>query len=253
MTAASLVVRPVRFTDNLDAMRAFYECIGLRARIESERGGWVDMVAGAGMVALHSAATSDVGAAAGETRLSFEVDDARELAKQLDDGGVPDVVVYDEAYGLVLRFADPLGDTLVADGRTSDLYGYRLHQADPDPRLRVLAVRFTDPQGSYAGFLERLGLPLREGDEWFAVHAAPGDGGLVGLHHVYDGELPIVPSPGAVHLTFETTEALASVRDRLIGAGYADAAITTDEFVSLVSVTDPDGRECQIHAAPTDT
>lgn len=245
----ALVVRPVRFTDDIEAMRAFYLCIGLRPRIESERGGWVDMVAGGGMVALHSAATSTSSARPGQTSLSFEVDDVREVATGLEAAGV-EVTVYDEAYGQVLQLTDPDGDPLIADGRSSDLYGYRLHEAEADPRLRVLAVRFTDPKGPYGGFLEAIGLPLREGDEWFAVHAGPGDAGLVGLHHVYDGELPIVPAPGAVHLTFETSEPLEDVRDRLVAGGYDDAGISTDEFVSLVRVTDPDGRECQVHAAP---
>jgi hypothetical protein len=245
-----LVVRPVRFTDQLLPMRRFYETIGMRPRVESERGCWVDLVAGAGMVALHSAASSDSGAAEGETRLAFEGDDVRRFADRLRDAGLPEVVVYDEAYGEVLKLKDPVGDTLVVDGRSTDLYGYRLHQADPDERLRVMPVRFTPPLGEYADFLERLGLPRREGDEFFAVHAGPDDAGQIGLHHVYEGELPIVPGEAAVHLTFETTEDLTSVRDRLLAAGYADAAITTDEFVSLVSVTDPDGQECQIHAGP---
>lgn len=248
---SALIVRPVRFTDKVAELRAFYECIGLRARIESERGGWVDMVAGAGMVAIHAAATSSLGHAQGETTLSFEAEDVSSIAETLERAGVAGVSVYDEAYGRVLEFTDPLGNKLVADDRPTDLYGYRLLQAEPDERLRVLAVCFTDPTGPYADFLEALGLPQREGDEWFAVHAAPGDGGLVGLHHVYDGELPIVPGPGAIHLTFETTEPLDSVRDRLHVAGHSDAAITTDEFVSVVSVTDPDGLECQIHAAPS--
>lgn len=246
----SLVVRPVRFSDNLDAMRAFYETVGLKPRIESERGGWVDLVAGAGMVALHSAAGSALDHTQGETALSFEADDLPALAERLKASGLDDVVVYDEAYGQVLQVRDPLGDLLAVDGRATDLYGYRLHQADPDERLRVMPVRFTDPRGPYAEFASKLGLARRQGDEWFAIHAAPGDGGLVGLHHVYDGGLPIVPGAGAVHLTFETTEPLESVRDRLLAAGYADAAITADEFVSLVSVTDPDGLECQIHAGP---
>jgi len=42
MTA--IVVRPVRFTDNIEPMQAFLELIGLRPRIESVGGGWVDLV-----------------------------------------------------------------------------------------------------------------------------------------------------------------------------------------------------------------
>ena len=63
-----IVVRPLRFSADVPAMRAFLETLGLRSRIESERGGWVDMVAGRGMVALHDAASSSTGAKARDTR-----------------------------------------------------------------------------------------------------------------------------------------------------------------------------------------
>ena len=45
-----VVIRPLRFTADVGAMRAFLEALGLRSRIESERGGWVDMLTGRGMV-----------------------------------------------------------------------------------------------------------------------------------------------------------------------------------------------------------
>jgi hypothetical protein len=177
--------------------------MGLRARIESERGGWVDMV-----------------------------------ADQLRSAGIPDVVVIDEAYGRVLRSTGPIGDPVVADERSRDLYGYTWHRAEPDERLRVMPVRFTDPQGPYGAFLDQFGLTRQgTGDEYFAIHAGDSDSGQVGLHYTFDGELPIPPGPAAVHLTFETSEALDEVRDRLREAGYADAEISRDEFVALVRVT----------------
>ncbi len=81
-----VVIRPLRFTDDVQAMRAFLETLGLRSRIESERGLWVDMVAGRGMVALHDAASNTSGAGPGETRLAFEADDIDELKDRLDGG-----------------------------------------------------------------------------------------------------------------------------------------------------------------------
>jgi hypothetical protein len=238
----------VRFTDNIDEMRAFLEILGLRARIESERGGWVDMVAGYGIVALHDAATSDTGGVSGETRLSFEADDLDELARRLDAAGVADVTVYDEAYGRSLRCRDPLGDEIRVDGRSDDLFGYALHEAEGDERWRVMPVRFTDPHGPYGGFLVALGL-VRQGapDESFVIHVGPQDAGQVGLHHTYEGELPLVPGPGAVHLTFETTEPLDEVADRLVGKDFEDAVVTSEDWGSMLTVTDPDGREMQVH------
>lgn len=78
-----VVMRPLRFSADVPAMRAFLETLGLRSRIESERGGWVDMVAGSGMVALHDAAGSSTGAKAGDTGLSFEADDIDDLKDRL--------------------------------------------------------------------------------------------------------------------------------------------------------------------------
>jgi predicted enzyme related to lactoylglutathione lyase len=245
MTA--IVVRPVRFTDSIEPMRAFLELLGMRVRIESQRGGWYDLVAGAGMVGLHRAAQSSSGHAHGETTLSFEADDCATLAERLRSAGVPDVVVYDEAYGQVLTCTDPLGDIIAVDGRSRDLYGYTLHQARAEERLAVQPVRFTDPLGPYAAFLDQLGF-IRRGhaDEFFATHGGDGDSGLVGLHYVYDGDLPIVPGAGAVHLTFTTTEPIGDVAKRLSAAGF-EPTVTHEEFGSVLSVIDPDGLEVQVH------
>jgi predicted enzyme related to lactoylglutathione lyase len=244
---SAVVVRPVRFTDHLEPMRAFLETIGLRVRIESQRGGWYDLVAGAGMVGLHSAADSTLGHAQGETCLSFEADDCEIVAEQLRSAGVPDVVVFDEAYGQVLTCTDPKGDTISVDGRSRDLYGYTLHQARPDERLSVQPVVFTDPQGPYRSFVGQFGFtPIASSDEYFATCAADGDAGLIGLHYVYDGELPIVPGPGAVHLTFTTTEPINEVGERLTSAGF-EPTITVEDFGSILSVIDPDGLEVQVH------
>ena len=36
-----IVVRPIRFTDDVNAMQGFLETLGLRPRIAAEAGGWV--------------------------------------------------------------------------------------------------------------------------------------------------------------------------------------------------------------------
>ena len=46
----ALVVRPIRFIDDVPAMRAFLELIGLRPRVESTEGLWLDLLAGAEVV-----------------------------------------------------------------------------------------------------------------------------------------------------------------------------------------------------------
>lgn len=246
---SKIVVRPLRFTDNVSQMRAFLEVIGLRPRIEAEGGGWVDMVAGGGMVALHSAADSDSGGLPGQTRLSFEADDVHLLASALKDAGVTDVSVYDESYGRVLVCRDPLGEEIHIDGHSDDLYGYRLHPLHVDIPLTVVPVRFTDPQGGYANFLGALGLVLRgEANEHYSTYAAEnGDHGLVGLHRRDSTDFPgLVAGPGAVKLNFETTEPLGAVMQRLVGNGF-EASVRHQDFGSSITVVDPDGQEVQIH------
>lgn len=250
---SAIVVRPVRFTDNVKAMQRFLEALGLRPRIEAEAGGWVDMVAGGGMVALHSAETSATGGKPGQTSLSFEADDLTGLAKQLHEAGIDDVALYDEAYGQVLTCPDPLGDEIHVDGRSGDLYGYRLHPLAQPSSLRVSPVRFTDPQGPYGGLLAALGLTRRgESNAYYVTYAAAdGDHGLVGLHYVYADELPTVEKPGAatVQLSFETSEALDDVARRLAESGF-EAPITREDFGSFLTVTDPDDQQVQIHESP---
>lgn len=246
-----LVVRPVRFTDDVPAMRRFLETIGLVPRIEAEAGGWVDMVSGGGMVALHSAASSNTGGQPGQTTLSFEADDVDALASALSAAGCPGVSVHDESYARVLEVTDPLGDPVVVDERSDDLYGYRTHDGSPREGLRVVPVRFTDGARDYARFLRALGL-TGEPDESYALFAASGGAhGYVGVHHVYDEVLPIVVGNGASsHLTFTTPEDMDDVAARLRAAGYEDARVTREDFGDFVTVTDPDGQTVQVHEAP---
>jgi hypothetical protein len=141
-----VVVRPVRFTDDVTALRAFLTELGLVARIESERGGWVDMVAGSGMVALHDAASSDIAARPGDTSLSFACADAGRLVDRLHSAGLGDAHVIDEAYGRSAVVPDPDGGVLVADEVPHDLYGFRRLDGEVDGRLQVRVVRTTaDP------------------------------------------------------------------------------------------------------------
>lgn len=249
-----IVVRPVRFTDHVKAMQRFLELLGLRPRVESTAGGWVDMVCGAGMVALHDAASSESGAPSGQTTLSFEADDIDALAARLVEAAVPDVAVYDESYGRVLTCTDPLGDPLAVDERADDLYGYVVHPMAPSSSLRVSPVRFTDPSGDYGRFLSALGLTVRgAADEWYATYAAAGgDHGLVGLHRTADdaGEIPgVVAGRTAVKLNFESPEPVDDLADRLRDEGY-DAEVRHESFGSFVIVVDPDGQRVDIHPAP---
>lgn len=248
MNQTAVVVRPLRFTDHIDAMRAFLEVLGLRPRVESEAGGWIDLVAGAGMVALHGAETSDTGGQPGETRLSFECGDLESLASRLKRAGYGDANVWDESYGRVLSVTDPLGDQLWVDGYDGDNYGFRVHEPERDRRWSVLPVRFADPAGPVGDFLTALGLPPRaEGaNEHWRVWG--GHTGLVALH-TPAADNGIVEGPAAVRLSFETAEPLDEVAQRLSAAGHP-AQVRPEVFGEALYVRDPDGQEVVIHHPP---
>ncbi|MGI8700200.1 MAG: VOC family protein [Nocardioidaceae bacterium] len=254
----SVVVRPVRFTDNVDSMRAFLITLGLQPRVESVSGGWVDMVAGGGaspgggMVALHSARDSARQAPSGLTSLSFEAGDVDVLAKRLGAAGVPDVTVYDEAYGRVLSCRDPLGDEIAVDERSTDLYGYRVNESGhAKAGWQVLAARFTDPLGPYGAFLEALGMQRRGGSSaHFAAYGFSGGAhGAVGLHPPTDKAGPHLDEPGAIRLSFQTTEPLAAVAARL-EANRVPVLQRQEAFGFVLEISDPDGIAVEVFAAP---
>jgi len=122
-------VRPVRFTDDVAAMRRFLEALGLRPRIASDNGGWVDFLTKeSGGAALHEAATATSGYNAGETSLSFESEEPLEAVRdRLHAAGFADAHIIDEAYGRTLVVTDPDGVRVSVDEVQDDLYGY--HEA----------------------------------------------------------------------------------------------------------------------------
>jgi hypothetical protein len=209
-----VVLRPLRFTADVPAMRRFLETLGLKSRVESEHGGWVDMVAGRGMVALHDSASSATGAKSGETGLSFEADDIEELKERLQAAGYPDATVWDEAYGRVLSVTAPVDAVIWVDQRNDDLYGYKLHDAKPDERWSVTPTLQVSDRDTWQHFLETLG-----GDSTQLVSFGPPAAELV------------------VQLGLSTTESLAEVEQRLAQAGYLPTAIG-----SGLTVEDPDGQ-----------
>jgi hypothetical protein len=207
------VIRPLRFTADVEAMRSFLETLGLRSRIESERGGWVDMVTGRGMVALHDAATSSTGGRPGQTTLSFEADAIDELKDRLEQAGFGDATVFDEAYGRVLSVTGPDGVVIWIDERAEDLYGYKLHTAKADDRWSVTPYLVGAEEAGWRRFLGGIGAPV-------SVLFGPAEDEF------------------AVRLDLTTTEDLSEVQRRA-GGTRTDAGL---------ELTDPDGQLVVIHA-----
>lgn len=210
-----VVIRPLRFTADVEAMRAFLERLGLRSRIESERGGWVDMLAGRGMVALHDAATSSTGGQAGQTTLSFEADKIDELKDRLEQVGFVDATVFDEAYGRVLSVTGPDGVVIWVDERADDFYGYKLHNPHADERWTVTPYLTGAEEPSWRRFLDGLGADS-------SVRFGPAGDEF------------------AVRLDLTTSEDLDEVQSRLTGA-----QVTRTE--SGLEVVDPDGQLVVVH------
>lgn len=252
----SLTVQPLRFTDNIDDMTRLLTALGLSVSVTSDKGGWVVLAGRAGTVALHSAADSDRGAQQGETCLSFEETELDALARQLVASGFgnadhPDEsMVYDEAYGRAITITVD-GEELTINGRSDDLYGYSSTGVESGPEagdLRVTPIRFVADQTDDRRLLESLGFSLvGEADPHFTQLALPDAGGSVCLHYPYTDELPIVPGPFAIQLTFETTAPLPEIVQRAESAGAA-AKLNESEFGDFVTITDPDGQQIQVHS-----
>ncbi len=154
-----ITLRPLRFTDQVEAMTAFATDLGLVARIESVSGGWVDLVAGGGGgFALHEAAASDTRQPAGRTGLSFECADADALATRVRAAGY-EAVVYDEGYARAVSLTAPDGTQVLGDERQTDLHGYLEHPtAQADPSVQVGARVVTPDPAAYREWLGVLGL-----------------------------------------------------------------------------------------------
>ncbi len=251
-TTADLVVRPVRFTDDVPAMQAFLELLGLRPRIVAERGGWVDLVSAAGMVALHSAADSTLGARPGETSLSFEVADAEATRDRLVAAGF-DAAVVDESYGRDVVVTDPTGHELLINEQATDLYGYRrLHPTDGSaatsdraPLLAgVVPVCFADDTETFHRFLVALGLTGQPDPDYAAYDA--GGHGWVGVHAAEPSDDHDTAT--ALSLAVEP-DRFDALEQRLRAAGL-DVTRRDQPFGSSLVLVDPDGQSVEVHPTP---
>lgn len=242
-----VVVMPLRFTDSVPDMSNFLVLLGFSPRV-SRAESWVDLVGGAGMVALHGAAVSDSGARSGESGLSFEVDDVDVLAARLAVGGYPDAEIVDEAYGRVLQVRDSTGTQVTFNERSRDLYGYHLDDPTPQHGIVAMPLWFGPPAGPFADRLAAAGLErLDEGDdEWWRVWSSPA-GGLIALHASVDEQMP-----GSVQLGFRSEEPLTDLAARLAAAGHSEVSIS-DEFGGELTVVDPDGQDVLVQTVAAST
>jgi len=240
--ATDIAVMPLRFTDQVARMRDFLTLLGFSSRV-SRAESWVDLVGGAGMVALHGAVVSESGARPGETGLTFEVGDVDLLAARLTAAGFENVEIYDEAYGRVLRVGDHDAERITFDEHADDLYGYHVDDPRPEHGIVAMPLWFGPPVSGFADLLAGAGFArLDEGDDqWWRVWSSPG-GGLVALHPSVEDR-----AAGSVQLGFRTEEPLADLAARLIAAGHTEVTVS-GEFGGELTVIDPDGQKVLVQA-----
>ncbi|TDD17579.1 VOC family protein [Kribbella turkmenica] len=211
---SGVVIRPLRFTNDVEAMCVFLETLGLRPRIESERGVWFELLAGRGMVALHDAASSSTGGQHGQTDLAFESEDVDALKERLESAGYDDATVFDEAFGRVLSLTGPDGQKIWIDERSKDLYGYKRHESSPDERWSVTPGLAVADQAGWERFLRTLGV---ESPVYF-----------------------VTADDFEVQLELTTTEGLDDVERRMTGYQVTRAG-------GRLEIVDPDGRLVVVH------
>ncbi|MGW4527153.1 VOC family protein [Amycolatopsis sp. NPDC004378] len=98
-------VMPIRYSENVEALTRFYEALGLSVGSVSRPGGWVELPAAGGMLALHRSEADT-----GRCELAFEADEPLEgVAARLKAAGFEPGPVIDEGFGSSLRVEDPDG------------------------------------------------------------------------------------------------------------------------------------------------
>ncbi len=112
-------VMPIRYSSDVVAMTRFYRALGLQSGPVSRPGGWVELPAEGGMLAIHEASGED----AGRCELAFEVDEPLEdVAERMRAAGFEPGPVIDEGFGHSLRVQDPDGVWVQINGYDRDLY-----------------------------------------------------------------------------------------------------------------------------------
>lgn len=244
MTTPTYAVNLYCFTDRSAEVVAFYELLGLRTRVSSGTG-FALLEGAAGWLAVHRAVDSDAGARPGETQLVLLTESVDAAASDLAARGF-DTRVWDESYGRHAAVTTPLGTAVWVNEHQTDLYGYRAHYSGaPGPAL-VTGIWFSTDFARDAAWLAQFGFaPVGEGDDtWW--QAFDNGHGRIGLHGADADHPEPVAGLHTVDVGLQTSQPLEEVAERLVAAGL-DARIVTDANATKVHVTDPDGREIEIH------
>jgi predicted lactoylglutathione lyase len=115
-------VMPIRYVADMAASARFYAALGLVQGDSSRSGNWTELTGSAGMVALHTARTSQQDTP-GRVELSFETTEPLEaLAERLSAAGFEPEAIVDENFGRSLRVIDPDGALVQVNENDRELY-----------------------------------------------------------------------------------------------------------------------------------
>lgn len=112
-------VMPIRYCADIEVSTRFYRALGLALGDATRTGGWVELPAAAGALALHRAPAPE----AGECELAFEADEPLEaVADRLRAAGFATGPVLDESFGRSMRVRDPDGVRVQVNEHDRTLY-----------------------------------------------------------------------------------------------------------------------------------
>jgi catechol 2,3-dioxygenase-like lactoylglutathione lyase family enzyme len=111
-------VLPIRYCADVAESTRFYRALGLELGASTRPGGWVELPAAAGTLALHRESGHP-----GECELAFEADEPLEtVLARLAAAGYPAEPILDESYGRSLRVRDPDGVWVQINEHDRSLY-----------------------------------------------------------------------------------------------------------------------------------
>jgi catechol 2,3-dioxygenase-like lactoylglutathione lyase family enzyme len=113
---------PIAYVGDMAASARFYVALGLAGGDGSRSGNWQELNASGGLLALHTARTSNHDQP-GRIELSFVAEEPLEkLASRLAEAGFPAEAIVDENFGRSLRVRDPDGTVIQVNEHDRELY-----------------------------------------------------------------------------------------------------------------------------------
>jgi catechol-2,3-dioxygenase len=116
-------VMPIRYVADINASQRFYAVLGLDPDLASRSGNWSELVAGGGILALHSQRQAASTPDESMLELCFVTEEPLEaLVARLEAEGIDHSGIVDENFGRLLRVTDPDGMVIQVNEHDPELY-----------------------------------------------------------------------------------------------------------------------------------